>query len=94
MGNPEYADDDDKVLQAALLGGADEFIRQLPEGLDTYLVRPVKDIYSGRIEGSVFNGQPVDYSNIRRRAGIDASSSKTLSGGQLQRIALSVLRLP
>ena len=52
------------------------------------------DIYACHVEGSIFNGRPVDYSNIRRRAGINASPSKTLSGGQLQRIALSVLRLP
>ncbi|KAF8350299.1 P-loop containing nucleoside triphosphate hydrolase protein [Amanita rubescens] len=89
LGYPENANDDDKILEAALLGGADEIIRRLPEGFNTYLERPVTDHYSGHVEGTIFHGRPTDYSNIRRRAGMDASSSKTLSGGQLQRIALS-----
>lgn len=93
MGNPEYADDDDKILEAARLGGANEIIRHLPQGLDTYLERPVSDEYS-HLEGTTFRGGRVDFSNIRHRAGMDSSSSRSLSGGQLQRIALSVLCFP
>ncbi|KAF8724831.1 hypothetical protein AX14_008579 [Amanita brunnescens Koide BX004] len=89
MGNPEYGDDDDTILEAAHLGGADEIMRHLPQGLDTYLERPVCDQYSPHLEGTTFRGRRVDYSNIRHRAGMDSSSSRTLSGGQLQRIALS-----
>ena len=93
MGAPEYADDDDKILEAARLGGADEIIRHLPQGLDTYLERPVSDVYS-HLEGTTFRGRHVDFSNIKHRAGMDSSSSRSLSGGQLQRIALSVLYFP
>lgn len=94
MGNPEYGDDDDTILEAAHLGGADEIMRHLPQGLDTYLERPVCDQYSPHLEGTTFRGRRVDYSNIRHRAGMDSSSSRTLSGGQLQRIALLVLCFP
>ena len=93
MGNPEYADDDDKILEAARLGGADEIIRHLPQGLDTYFERPTSDQYS-HLEGTTFHGQRVDFSNIRHQAGMDSSCSRSLSGGQLQRIALSVLSFP
>ncbi|KAF8624812.1 hypothetical protein AX15_005699 [Amanita polypyramis BW_CC] len=89
LGDPEHANDDDKILEAARLGGADEIIRHLPEGLDTYLERPVRDYYSGLTEGKTLFGRPVDYNGIRRRAGMDSSTSKALSGGQMQRIALA-----
>jgi ABC-type multidrug transport system fused ATPase/permease subunit len=84
--------DEGKVREAARLGGAEEFIERLPNGFDTYLERPVKDYYSGLPEGttSLF-GRPVDYGSIRNMGGMDSSNNKTLSGGQMQRIALCVI---
>ncbi|GLB36684.1 putative (ABC) transporter [Lyophyllum shimeji] len=90
LGDPDNAMDEDKVRQAARLGGAEEFIERLPEGFETYLERPVRDYYSSLPEGttSLF-GRPVDYGRLRDAGGMQASSSKGLSGGQMQRIALS-----
>ncbi|KAG6831639.1 hypothetical protein H0H92_008716 [Tricholoma furcatifolium] len=89
LGDPENATDEDKVRQAAHLGGADEFIERLPAGFETYLERPVRDYYSALPEGttSLF-GRPVDYGRIRNMGKMDTTSSKSLSGGQMQRIAL------
>ncbi|KAG6874168.1 hypothetical protein C0995_005586 [Termitomyces sp. Mi166 len=92
LGDPENAVDEDKIRQAAHLGGADGFIERLPDGFDTYLERPVRDYYSALPEGttSLF-GRPVDYGRIRNVGKMEASSSKSLSGGQMQRIALQVV---
>lgn len=90
LGDPDSAEDEQKIHEAARLGGANEFIERLPDGFDTYLERPVKDYYSGLPEGttSLF-GRPVDYGRIRNMGGMDSSSTRSLSGGQMQRIALS-----
>ena len=89
LGDPDSAEDDQKVQEAARLGGADEFIKRLPDGFNTYLERPVKDYYSGLPEGttSLF-GRPVNYGQIRNVAGMESSTVRSLSGGQMQRIAL------
>ncbi|PFH50719.1 hypothetical protein AMATHDRAFT_75408 [Amanita thiersii Skay4041] len=90
LGDPEHADDDEKIQEAARLGGAAEFISRLPEDFDTYLERPVQDYYSNLPEGTTtLFGRPVDYTNIRNIAGMETTVSKSLSGGQMQRIALS-----
>ncbi|KAF8665110.1 hypothetical protein AX16_000577 [Volvariella volvacea WC 439] len=90
LGDPSHVDDIDRIREAARLGGAEGFIDKLSEGFDTYLERPVKDHYSGLPAGTTeLFGRPVDYSRLRNVAGMDTSGSKTLSGGQLQRIALS-----
>lgn len=47
LGDPDNAKNDEKIEEAARLGGAEEFISRLPEGFDTYLERPVPDMYSG-----------------------------------------------
>jgi len=90
LGNPTHATNDDQVRLAAKLGGAEEFIERLPEGFDTYLERPVTDYYSGLPEGtkSLF-GRPVEYSGIRGIAGLQSNSGHTLSGGQMQRLAVA-----
>ncbi|KAG6816268.1 hypothetical protein H0H87_007349 [Tephrocybe sp. NHM501043] len=90
LGDPENASDEEKVRKAAALGGAEEFIERLPDGFDTYLDRPVRDFYSALPEGttSLF-GRPVDYGRLRSIGKMEASSAKSLSGGQMQRIALS-----
>lgn len=92
LGDPENAADEDKIQQAARLGGADKVIERLPEGYETYLERPVRDYYSALPEGttSLF-GRPVDYGRIRSVGKMEASSSKSLSGGQMQRIALQAV---
>ncbi|KAF8151968.1 P-loop containing nucleoside triphosphate hydrolase protein [Mycena galopus ATCC 62051] len=75
LGDPNNAGDDEKIREAATLGGATEFIERLDDGFDTYLDRPVDDIYSSLPQGTkTLFGRPVEYS---------------LSGGQMQRIALS-----
>ena len=88
MGDPHHAEDEERIRLAARLGGSEEFINKLPEGLDTYLDRPVKDYYGSLPTGTktVF-GRPVDFSAVR---GAGEMSSKThgLSGGQMQRLAV------
>ena len=92
LGNPDEPYDDDKIEQAARLGGAYDFINKLPEGLDTYLDRPVSDHYSGLPDGTkMLFGRKVDHARVRRMGGMSAAESSGLSGGQMQRLALLVL---
>lgn len=78
-------------MEAARLGGADEFIDRLPDGFDTFLERPVNDIYSGIPEGTKqLFGRPVDFSRVRGMGGMRSSTTTTLSGGQMQRLAVYV----
>ncbi|KAJ7451050.1 P-loop containing nucleoside triphosphate hydrolase protein [Mycena latifolia] len=89
LGDPNNAHDDEKIREAARLGGAAEFIERLDEGFDTYLDRPIEDIYSSLPQGTkTLFGRSVEYGSIRG-AGNMSSHSKGLSGGQMQRIALS-----
>ena len=76
---------------AARLGGSEDFIKRLPEGYDTYLERPVTDYYSGIPEGtkSLF-GRPVSYKQVRSAGNMTSTASASLSGGQMQRLALWV----
>ncbi|KAG1777296.1 P-loop containing nucleoside triphosphate hydrolase protein [Suillus placidus] len=90
LGNPALAHDYDKVREAARLGGAEHFIDELPDGFDTYLDRPVKDYYAGLPEGTTtLFGRSVDYSRVRGVGGLRASEASSLSGGQMQRLAVS-----
>ncbi|KAG1829492.1 P-loop containing nucleoside triphosphate hydrolase protein [Suillus variegatus] len=90
LGNPALAHDYDKVREAARLGGAEHFIDELPDGFDTYLDRPVKDYYAGLPEGTtMLFGRSVDYSRVRGVGGLRASEASSLSGGQMQRLAVS-----
>ncbi|KAJ7630342.1 P-loop containing nucleoside triphosphate hydrolase protein [Roridomyces roridus] len=89
LGDPENAHDEEKIREAARLGGATDFIERLDEGFDTYLDRPVGDMYSSLPQGTkTLFGRSVEYGSIRG-AGNMSSHSQSLSGGQLQRIALS-----
>lgn len=89
LGDPAHADDDERINLAAKLGGSEEFIDRLPDGLDTYLVRPVADEYSGLPEGTTtLFGRSVDYSAVRNHGGMSSGSSIGLSGGQMQRLAV------
>ncbi|KAK0432902.1 P-loop containing nucleoside triphosphate hydrolase protein [Armillaria borealis] len=90
FGDPENHTDEDKIRRAAELGGSEEFINKLPEGFDTYLERPVRDMYSALPEGTdTLFGRPVNFGKLRRMAGMSTTNSTSLSGGQMQRIALS-----
>ncbi|KAJ7102576.1 P-loop containing nucleoside triphosphate hydrolase protein [Mycena belliarum] len=89
LGDPNHAHDDEKIREAAKLGGAAEFIERLDEGFDTYLDRPVDDLYSALPQGTkTLFGRSVEYGSLRNAGGM-SSHSKALSGGQMQRIALS-----
>ncbi|KIJ59811.1 hypothetical protein HYDPIDRAFT_118060 [Hydnomerulius pinastri MD-312] len=90
LGNPDLAMDEDKIREAARLGGALEFVDKLPEGFDTYLDRPVRDYYSSLPEGTTtLFGRQVDYSRVRGVGGMRSTDASTLSGGQMQRLAVS-----
>ena len=75
---------------AARLGGTDEFVKKLPQGLDTYLDRPVRDHYGGLPEGTTtLFGRTVDYDALREAGGMRKDGgAASLSGGQMQRIAV------
>lgn len=81
--------DDDKIRKAAEMGGALDIIEKLPEDFDTYLDRPVRDYYSPLPEGTTtLFGRKVSFGGIRHAGGFDSRDSRSLSGGQLQRLAL------
>lgn len=91
LGNPDRAHGDDKIREAARLGGAEEFLDKLPEGFDTYLDRPVRDYYSALPEGTtMLFGRKVDYSHVRGAGAMRSTDTSTLSGGQMQRLAVYV----
>ena len=87
MGNPHRARDSAAIEEAARLGGASELIARLPNGLDTYLERPVRNEYSGRpkemkkLFGRKVTDGPLGY--------LDDISKQELSGGQMQRLAVA-----
>lgn len=88
LGDPNNAHDEEKIREAARLGGATEFIERLDEGFDTYLDRPVSDVYSTLPEGTkTLFGRPVEYGHLRFAGGM-STHAQGLSGGQMQRIAL------
>ena len=85
------AGDDDHVRLAARLGGAEAFIEKLDGGFDTLLDRNDIEVVSGPSEGSkTALGAVFDGTAVRAAAGIKASTSSTkpLSGGQMQRLAV------
>ncbi|THH30401.1 hypothetical protein EUX98_g3800 [Antrodiella citrinella] len=63
LGDPAHAEDDERISLAAKLGGSEEFITRLPDGLDTYLDRPVDDQYS-RLPEVLFEFPLLDSSAI------------------------------
>ncbi|PIL27886.1 ATP-binding cassette transporter [Ganoderma sinense ZZ0214-1] len=97
LGDPTQAgagaDSADRVEQAARLAGAEGFVAKLPDGMDTYLQRPVDDEYSGTVEGTkTFRGRTVSYDPLRSAAGVPKAGrtgTAALSGGQMQRLAVA-----
>ncbi|CAL1697352.1 unnamed protein product [Somion occarium] len=90
FGDPAHAEDEERIRLAARLGGSEEFINKLPDGFNTYLDRPVKDYYGGLPEGTkTLFGRPVDYSTVRGAGEMLSNKSIGLSGGQMQRLAVS-----
>jgi ABC-type multidrug transport system fused ATPase/permease subunit len=86
MGNPRRARDDAAIEEAARLGGASELITRLPDGLDTYLKRPVKDQYRGLDDEKkkLFKEKVVGSGGYS-----DDTTNQELSGGQMQRLAVA-----
>jgi hypothetical protein len=63
-------------------------IARLPDGFDTYLERPVRDLYSGLPDGTTtLFGRKVDHGRLR--GFMDAPTDHGLSGGQMQRLAVA-----
>jgi ABC-type transport system involved in cytochrome bd biosynthesis fused ATPase/permease subunit len=94
LGNPDFAQDDDKIREAARMGGARDFIEELPDGFNTYIDHPVKPLYAGLPPGaSLPDDWPVDYSNVRSTGDLRTSTVSGLSGGQNQRLAVYVTML-
>ncbi|KAG1908604.1 P-loop containing nucleoside triphosphate hydrolase protein [Suillus fuscotomentosus] len=87
LGNPGLAQDDDKIHEAAKMGGARDFIEELPDGFSTYIDRPVKDQYANLPAGVTVADDW--YSGVRNMGGLRTSTVSGLSGGQNQRLALS-----
>jgi len=88
LGDPTRMHDDEAIERAAHLGGASELIAKLPEGFDTYLERPVRDLFSGLpdVTRDLF-GRKVDGGGLRRY--VDTPPDHGLSGGQMQRLAVA-----
>lgn len=81
--------DNDRIEQAAKLGGASDFVPKLKDGFDEYLQRPVQDVYSVLPEGTkTLFGRDVDHRGVRRAGRMSETDSAGLSGGQMQRLAL------
>jgi ABC-type multidrug transport system fused ATPase/permease subunit len=69
------------------MGGASEVIARLSDGFDTYLERPVQDLYDGLPDGASVFGGKVD--NGYLRGIMDTPTNKSLSGGEMQRVAVA-----
>jgi len=88
LGDPTRMHDDAAIERAAQLGGASELIAHLPDGFETYLERPVRDLFSGLPDGTTdLFGRKVDNGRLRRY--VDTPTDHGLSGGQMQRLAVA-----
>ena len=83
MGNPRRAHDDAAIEEAARLGGASELIARLPDGLDTYLERPVSEEYHG------LDTEKKKLFKEKVAGDMDETIKQELSGGQMQRLAVA-----
>ncbi|KAI9507419.1 HlyB/MsbA family ABC transporter [Russula earlei] len=88
LGDPTRMHDEAAIEEAARLGGASELIAHLPNGFDTYLERPVRDLFSGLPDGTTnLFGRKFDNGNLRTY--VDTPIDHGLSGGQMQRLAVA-----
>ena len=87
LGDPSRAHDDAAIEDAARMGGASEVIARLSDGFDTYLERPVRDLYEGLPDGASIFGGKVDNEYLRGVMG--TPTDKSLSGGEMQRVAVA-----
>ena len=69
------------------MGGASEVIARLSDGFDSYLERPVQDLYDGLPDGASVFGGKVDNGYLRGVMG--TPTNKSLSGGEMQRVAVA-----
>jgi hypothetical protein len=79
--------DDAAIERAAHLGGASDLIARLPNGLDTYLERPVSDLYQGLPDRTAILGGKIDNEHLRGVMGTPVDEK--LSGGEMQRLAVA-----
>ena len=84
MGDPQHAHDEDRIRQAAELGGALDVIINLRDGFDTFLTRPVEDLYGGGPQN--LSREPIDFSGLTKEMG--TMRDVELSGGQMQKLAV------
>ncbi|KAG1809949.1 P-loop containing nucleoside triphosphate hydrolase protein [Suillus plorans] len=93
LGNPAFANDDEKIHEAARLGGAEEFIDDLPDGFDTWIDDHVQycDNYYNNIGPFMSPDSECldDLSLVHRVGNFRSNSYIPLSGGQMQRLAVS-----
>ncbi|RPD56246.1 P-loop containing nucleoside triphosphate hydrolase protein [Lentinus tigrinus ALCF2SS1-7] len=90
LGDPTGSGDESHVRQAARLGGAESFIEKLSDGFETYLEPPAVEYCIGPTEGSKsLSGKPFDVTAVRDCAGMKTTTKTELSGGQMQRLAVS-----
>jgi hypothetical protein len=89
LGDPHNAHDENRVREAARLGGAEEFIDKMSEGFNTYLSRPVQDYWSVPSNVRTKSGAKLDLDLFREAIGrVGNEDSVKLSGGQMQRLAV------
>jgi hypothetical protein len=89
LGDPRNAHDDARIREAARLGGAEEFIDKMNEGFDTYLKRPVQDVWSIPSNAKTRSGLKIDRDLLREAIGrVGNEDTVKLSGGQMQRLAV------
>lgn len=89
LGNPRNAHDEAKIREAARLGGAEKFIDKMVGGFDTYLERPVKDVWYIPSNAKTKSGRKIDYDLVREAiGGVGNKDSVKLSGGQMQKLAV------
>lgn len=92
MGSPSHASDATRIEEAANLGGASSFISSLPEGIETYLSRPVRDLAGGLGAGQhTLLGRQFNSRAGPRGPGRGRAQDMEVSGGQQQRLALCVM---
>ncbi|VDC06143.1 unnamed protein product [Peniophora sp. CBMAI 1063] len=89
IGDPENTDDDERVREAARLSGVDSIVEKLPEAYETYLHRPVQDMFNNVPPGTkkLFGRETSIQGGIG--SGKYDKTDTWLSGGQMQKLAVA-----